>query len=143
MFEMLELIKWTVLLAGLSVMALIDWKKQKIYLLMVIVIGCVGLGIHIFLMDMTIADIFFGVLLGVIMLLLGYFTEEHIGYGDGFTFIMTGIYLGGRKNLTLLVISSVLAGFYALILLIIRKKNRQDRIAYIPFVLLGYIILMI
>ncbi len=143
MFEMLELIKLTVLLAGLSVIALIDWKKQKIYLPMVIVIGCVGLGIHIFLMDMTIADIFWGVLPGAIMLLLGYFTEERIGYGDGFTFIMTGIYLGGRNNLTLLVISSVLAGFYALILLIIRKKNRQDRIAYVPFVLLGYIILMI
>lgn len=143
MLKVLELVKPAVLFFSLAVAAFIDWKKKKVYLPMIIATGCAGVIIHIFMQDMTIMDIIVGVLPGIILLFLGYVTKESIGYGDGCIFIMTGVYLGGLGNLMLLVISSVLAGIYAIVILLMRKGSRNDSFAYVPFVLFAYVVLII
>ena len=143
MLKVLELVKLTVLFLGLGAASFIDWKTKKVYLPMIIAIAGAGMIIHIFMQDMTIMDIFVGVLPGIILLFLGYVTKESIGYGDGCIFIMTGVYLGGWKNLMLLGISSVFAGMYAIAILLMRKGSRKDSFAYVPFVLLAYVVLII
>ena len=143
MFQMLGVIRTVLLFVSLSVSAWIDWKKQKVYLSLVVITIMFGILLHIFLLDMTITDILFGGLIGGILLFLGCLTGEQIGYGDGCIFIMTGIYLGGLKNLMLFFIASLLAGGYAVFLLLIRKRTKKDCVAYVPFVLLAYIILII
>lgn len=140
MFEMLGMIKQIVLLFGLFFNAWNDEKKQEIHLLLTIIMGMCGCVFHILLFDIGSIEFFLGGLLGVGLLFLGYVTKEQIGYGDGCIFIMTGFFLGIWKNMQLLLVAFLLAGIYAVTILFFKRKCRYDRIPFVPFVLVAYVL---
>lgn len=63
--------------------------------------------------------------------------------GDGFLFLVTGIFLGGGKNMELLMISLLYAALFSLGLIVFGKVKgkagrKEKEIPFIPFVFLGY-----
>ena len=66
MFEVLELEKAVVLLAGLFISAWIDLKKEIIYVPLIVCMGIIGVICHIFLQENTIWNLMLGMLIGVI-----------------------------------------------------------------------------
>ena len=143
MFEVLELEKAVVLLAGLFISAWIDLKKEIIYVPLIVCMGIIGVICHIFLQENTIWNLMLGMLFGVILLLGGIWSGEKIGYGDGIVFIMTGIFLGFWGNMFLLMIASILAGVTCTGLLLTHKKCKGEQIVFVPFVFISYVILLI
>lgn len=143
MFEVLELEKAVVLLAGLFISAWIDLKREIIYVPLIVCMGIIGVICHIFLQENTIWNLMSGMLIGVILLLGGIWSGEKIGYGDGVIFIMTGIFLGFWGNMLLLVIASVLAGVTCTGLLLTHKKCKEEQIVFVPFIFISYVILLI
>lgn len=143
MFEVLELEKAVVLLAGLFISAWIDLKREIIYVPLIVCMGIIGVICHIFLQENTIWNLMFGMLIGVILLLGGIWSGEKIGYGDGVIFIMTGIFLGFWGNMLLLVIASILAGVTCTGLLLTHKKCKEEQIVFVPFIFISYVILLI
>ena len=67
-------------------------------------------------------------------------TGESLGYGDGLLFLVTGIYLGGWDNCSLLMTSLVLAFVFAIIQILVRKKSAKSEIPFVPFVLSAYVL---
>ena len=55
--------------------------------------------------------------------------------------MVTGIYLGIWKNMLLLLMSLVMAGVFAIFCLVLRMRDKNDRIALAPFVLAHRIML--
>ena len=143
MFEVLELEKAVVLLAGLFISAWIDLKREIIYVPLIVCMGIIGVICHIFLQENTIWNLMSGMLVGVILLLGGIWSGEKIGYGDGVIFIMTGIFLGFWGNMILLVIASILAGVTCTGLLLTHKKCKEEQIVFVPFIFISYVILLI
>lgn len=143
MFEVLELEKAVVLLAGLFISAWIDLKREIIYVPLIVCMGIIGVICHIFLQENTIWNLMSGMLIGVILLLGGIWSGEKIGYGDGVIFIMTGIFLGFWGNMLLLVIASILAGVTCTGLLLTHKKCKEEQIVFVPFIFISYVILLI
>ena len=75
------------------------------------------------------------------MLGIAKMTGESLGYGDGLLFLVTGIYLGGWDNCSLLMTSLVLAFVFAIIQILVRKKvqNQKFRLYHLYYPPMCYI----
>ncbi len=131
------------LLGLLGICGLEDIKIKRIRLVVVNAFAILGVILHILYQRISWIDMICGALLGVILLIIGYFTKEKIGYGDGLIFVATGIYLGFWNNLILLWLSTTLAGIYGLILMIFKKKKKDNEIPLVPFILGVYVLSLI
>lgn len=79
------------------------------------------------------------VAIGIILLLFGRWTGWSIGEGDGWFFVVAGIYLGFWANLALLFYGLLLCGFYCLGVVVwgwMYKLNvRKLKVPFLPFLL--------
>ena len=144
MWEMCEVISKVVLLWGLFWVAWEDYKTQLIKVGWLWLIGIAGVGFMLLRKEMMLEiGAFSGVLIGIVILVFAGISGESIGFGDGWLFVVTGTYLDFRENAVLLFGSMLLAGIFAMICLVLKRKNREDRIALAPFVLAGYVVFVL
>lgn len=135
-----------ILLTMLGVHAAEDIKTRRITLSFLLVFGLAGLAVQLYCRDMDFASIGLGTAVGIGILLLSILTRGSIGMGDGLVFCVTGIYLGGNRNLELLFVSLLYAGLFSLFLLVKGKgavKKRKKEIPFLPFVFLGYVTIVL
>lgn len=77
------------------------------------------------------------ILPGVLLLLIGFFSKEQIGYGDGICVMMSGMIFSLRMVWLAIMFSFALLILMSIFLLFIKKARRDLRIPYIPFLLVG------
>ena len=76
-----------------------------------------------------------GILPGAALLLLGFLTEKKVGYGDGLLLVIIGILEGGKAVLFTFCIGLFLQSVLAVVLVIIKKADKQTKIPFAPFLL--------
>lgn len=81
---------------------------------------------------------FFGALMGVLLLLVGRFTEEAIGYGDSWIILLIGIHVGIVRVIQVLFMGSVLASMVSVFFLWKRHWKRNSSLPFIPFLTTAY-----
>ena len=140
MLEMFEVIIKMTLLLGLFGIAWFDYRTKLIDARWLWIVGVAGL-VLLFSQNgvMAVRQIFAGVVPGALLLLFAWISGESVGFGDGWLFVVTGIFLGLQKNMLLLMGSLIMAGVFAIVCLVLRKRERNDRIALAPFVLVAYV----
>jgi leader peptidase (prepilin peptidase)/N-methyltransferase len=116
-----------------------DIRKKQIRLNPVLAFGILGILFHMLWSLQTIGSLLAGMAVGMALLILALLSGGRIGVGDGVLLIVTGIYLGLEGNLELLFLALLLSGLWALVLLLLNKKKRQDTIPFVPFLLAAYI----
>ena len=131
------------LLGLLGVCGIEDVKLKKIRLFVVNAFAILGVIFHLIYERISWLDMTLGALVGVVLLVISYFTKEKIGYGDGLLFVATGIYLGFWNNLVFLWLSTSIAGIYGLVMMLLKKKKRDSEIPLVPFMLAVYVIALI
>lgn len=119
-----------------------DIRKKQIRLNPVFAFGILGIIFHMLWRIQSIESLLLGMLVGVAMLFLSILTGGRIGAGDGVVLIVTGIYLGVERNLTLLLCGLLMCGIWAFVLIVLRKKSRKDTIPFIPFLLVAYVYIL-
>ncbi len=141
----MEMIGKAALLGMLGLYAAEDMRKHTISSVYLVFWGILGIGLHLYLEDVTAVSLLAGAAVGGGLLLLGFLTRERIGYGDGFVFIVTGLFLGGAANVQLLLTSLLYAAIFSLGILLFGKKRmgRNQEIPFIPFVFLGYLTMLL
>lgn len=140
MYKMLEVMLKVVLLIGLFFIARLDYQTKMIEQKWLLILGTLGLlGNLLIDYKVFLYQVLPGVLLGAMLLLFSYLSGEGIGFGDGWLFIVTGIFLGFWRNLALLGGSMFLAGIFSAVCFITKKKGKYDRVAFVPFVLAAYV----
>lgn len=132
-----------ILLVMLGMYTIEDIRKKTISIAFLPVFGLAGAGLHLFQRDIGIVSILMGVVVGAGMIGISFLTRESIGLGDGFIFLVTGVFLGGADNMELLLFSLLYAAVFSLGVLIVRKKKRKQEIPFIPFVFLGYLTMIV
>lgn len=80
-----------------------------------------------------------GAAFGVIMLLFCYFSKEAMGYADGIVICVCGIAFGLWKTLMMCFFGALYAGLFSAVLLVSHRAGRKSRIPFLPFLLLGYV----
>lgn len=84
-----------------------------------------------------------GLLIGVILLLIGRFCGGCIGTADGIMTAVIGGVIGYHDTLLLLMNAILAAAVFSIVLIVIKKAGRGTTIPFIPFLLLGYLIILI
>lgn len=135
-----------ILLGMLGVHAIEDLKRQGVTLPFLAIFGIAGACFQLYGQKMGALGMGSGIAVGVGLLLLSAMTAQSIGMGDGFLFCVTGVYLGGSKNLELLMMSLFYAALFALGIVLCQKRyktQRKRRIPFVPFVFLAHATLLL
>ena len=122
----------------LGINCITDLRRRQIYVSLGIAFSIGGILIHIG----TAADcwqILFGIVLGLILAFIAWITGEAIGYGDVVCIVSCSMWVQPAGMIISLTTGFFLSALVSLALLIIQKKDRHDRIPFVPFLLLGYI----
>lgn len=137
------MVQKVVLLGILGIAAWQDWRKKKVSAYLLVGSGFAGLLCYGCFRQITAAEMLLGAAVGVVVLFMGLITGEKIGYGDGAMVFVCGIFLGFAANLELLCIALFLVELAALFLIAVKRKGRRYQIPFIPFLLAGYLFLLI
>lgn len=120
-----------------------DLRYKKIQLLYgIIAIPFIFLGI-ILLDNKEITSRIFGLITGVIFYLFSVLSKEQLGKGDAILLTITGLSLGVWDNLCFIFISLLFTAIYSIIRIIIKGFRKKESIPLMPFLLLGYISLLL
>lgn len=156
MQEMFEMISQVILLLGLFYLAWTDFKTKLIKGKDLLILAGAGMIMKVlslfiqkeqsfleigkteFLINMPAA-----MLIGGALFLIAKFTREQIGVGDALVFLMTGVFLDFMQNLILLIGTLFLLGMVSLGWLVRRKKERNDSVAMVPFILAAYVLFVL
>lgn len=137
----------TILKIVMGVMLLIcgiqDALHKKI-LLWMIILGSILIGICIpFCSEVSLLDRCGGCMVGAAVILISLATKGKIGLADGILLCTTGLGLGFWGNLELFAMALLLAAIVSIVLLILRLADRKKSIPFVPFLLAGYLFLII
>lgn len=132
-----------VLLILLSICAIEDLKHKEVTVTYILLFGILGVLLHLFYPQGSVYSMLCGLLLGVAVMLISILTHGGIGLGDGILLTVTGVYLGGYQNLELFLIGICLAGVWSLGIILLKKKKRKDKIAFMPFLLMAYAFMLV
>ena len=83
-----------------------------------------------------------GMLPGAGLLLLGFLTEKKVGYGDGIVLIIMGILEGGQTVFLTFCVGLFLQSLFAVLLVILKKADKQTKIPFLPFLLAARILIL-
>ncbi len=133
----------TLILGFFSISAYQDYRKRKINVYFLLTGGIIGLLFHLYSMEFDIIEILFGMGIGIMILLYGFLLGGGVGLADGMILIVSGIFLGFEKNLEVFIAGLFLVGITSLFLSVIKKKGRTYRIPFAPFLLVGYLFVMV
>lgn len=115
-----------------------DLRYRELPLVVSGVGGVVGIAMSIY-QGREVEEIFLALLPGAVALFLGKITRQAIGYGDGVLITILGCYVPLEEVLFLCMFASVLAGIFALVLLIILRKKGTYEIPFVPFLFIAWV----
>ena len=121
-----------------------DVKEKKIsvtYLKIGALLSFLYLLWEIWNKNMRGKEVMLSLLPGVIFLLLSKLTKEKVGVGDGFVFLVIGICLGSSMTWMVCQLGLILSSVYSLLILLLKRGNRESQIAFIPFIWLAHFLL--
>ena len=132
-----------VLVLGLlGLCSLEDVKYRRLTVIYILMFGIAGVVLHLFTPVCSIYSMLWGMLLGIVLILISIATRGSLGMGDGILMVVTGVYLGGYGNLQLFLYGLLLSALCSLGLLVLKKKKKKDEIAFVPFLLLSYFFML-
>ena len=129
----------TILLIWLVILSIEDIKHKKVSLFFILVGGLLLFTFSIVVGELSIRDRMGGIMIGGIIILISYITGGQIGMGDGFILATIGLSYGFLMNLSLLIYGLILSSMVSVILLTFKKAKKKSTIPFIPFLLAGYL----
>lgn len=119
-----------------------DFRRKRVLVYPVLLFGIIGMLLHLYYRNISIGSLLAGCALGLGLLLLSYLTGQ-IGSGDALVLIVSGIYLGFWENTRLFFHGLIFCGIWSLLLLVLKRKRGRDEVAFIPFLFLAYLEMML
>mgnify|MGYP001024839549 CR=1 FL=1 len=121
-------------LLTLAVLAAEDIRKKELSVSRLVLSGASALLYLVFSGQFTLGELPGRIFPGAVLLLLAWLTGEGIGYGDGMTVLVLGLWTGGWFAACAAGTGIMLAGTFGGICLL---RNRRELIPFVPFLLLG------
>ena len=132
-----------ILLTFLFFAAWLDWKSGELPLYLPGAGAAAGAIVRFLAGSVQIPGFLLGFLPGLLLLALAFLTKQAVGYGDGAVFLAAGTFLGLEETVGLLVLSLLAAGAGGLVILLLKKGTKKEALPFVPFVLAGYVFLLV
>jgi len=121
----------------LSVVTWQDIKRRSISGKVFLVFGLAGILVNLYTRRPAFMWIT-GLLTGAVVLLFGRLSEEEIGYGDGLTLLVTGLFLDWKETMGLFLVALFLCGVFGMVLLGFGRVKRRAKLPFLPFLAAGF-----
>lgn len=150
--SMIELAFSLILLWGMGVLTVTDYKKKivpnKVMLIILILWAVITAGSLIISVDLTLAMLTQSAIGGAVgggMFLLSFLiTKGQMGAGDVKLAFLLGLYLGAPRVLMAALIGTVLCFLFSTTMVLLKKMKLKDTVPMVPFLAIGvWIILLI
>lgn len=116
-----------------------DLKSREVDAGKIIIFFLISLFLKMFCMGAPVSEIIKDIIPGVTVLLIGYFSKQEIGYGDGAVIVVLGIFLGFARVINILTGAFVCMLAASVTLVIIKRKMVNTPLPFIPCILVSYI----
>ena len=123
----------------LAVLSITDIHSRRIPVIVLISGNLAVLCYQIYIAKEDVFVLAGGIGVGLLFLLVSRVTREGMGYGDSWTILILGIYLGLWKLLEVLLAAFLLLWIAAIIFLSLNKISREYNLPFIPFLAAGYL----
>ena len=120
-----------------------DWKKKELTVINILLFVIGGMMLHLIFPVCSIYSILWGISLGAAVMAMSWASRGSIGMGDGILLMVTGVYLGGAANLELFLIGLLFSALWAMVLVVFCKKKGKEQIAFVPFLLVSYVTMLL
>lgn len=134
-------IPYVILLMYLAVEAGCDWKRKEVstkrWILMMMILPIASFFMPDYHYSLT------GMAPGIGLILLSIVTRGAVGLGDGMVLMVCGCILDIEAGTALFMTALLLTMPIALWKLIIQKKERSEELAFVPFLLAAYLIVLL
>lgn len=138
---MYEQLRYMMALFMLAYLAMQDIKRKEVSLLVLVISGCAALLFLAVGGYLTIIGIAGRILPGILMMTLSLTLKESIGYGDGATILVLGLWTSMNCSIRVTMVAIMLTGVYGMFLWI--GKRRKQRIPFVPFLLVAMEVFLI
>ena len=128
-----------VMIIGLGILSVIDIKNKKLPIWLIGVFAMVCFILRWF-GGVLVWDFLFGLLPGIVLLLLAIGSGEKIGIGDAFVVGILGIGYAIENVISILGISLFLISVWAIGLLIVKKANKKTELPFLPYLFVGHLV---
>lgn len=116
-----------------------DMIKRKFNIIIIMIGALLAMICIPFCNTVSLHERFYGLGIGLCVLLISKVTEGKIGLGDGFILCVTGLGLGFWRNLEIFGIALFFAAVTSIILLTTRLADCKKSIPFVPFIMIAYI----
>lgn len=127
----------------LSIHTITDLRYRKVSLIFCVIPAVLGIAMQVWLENTAVSSLFLSMIPGFLLVALGRLTNGSIGAGDGIVSVVTGLFIGVRGIVAVLMVSMFFSAIFSLVLICFRKAKRKDRIAFVPCLLAGYLVLIL
>ena len=86
--------------------------------------------------------ILYGMIPGILCLLVSKISGQALGYGDSILILLTGSSLGIQNCVGITIWAFLCSGLWALFLVGIKKADKKAEIPFVPFLMIGFVIQM-
>ena len=117
-----------------------DIRSRKFYVEPVAVITAILAVIRFIRQPYTGMDLLLGCIPGFITLVICLITGEAIGKGDAAVITGLGMIAGWEDTCVICMIGLLLCGMLGLLLIILKKSDRKTGLPFIPFLMMGVLI---
>ena len=135
------MIGWVLTFVFLTVYAWMDWKKQQVWWPLSLYFTAAGVLLHRIPGNGGMWECFAGIGLGIMLLAVAWTSGQAIGYGDGLAIGACGALVGIECAFEAFFIALLLAACRAGYLLIRRRVGRKERLPFLPYLLLAFVLL--
>lgn len=151
-FSITEIVLIVLLLIGMSVLVVTDYKKQLVpnVLIRTMIAFWVVIVFVTFILDVNegiqivLQGILGAAICGIVFLLCYFLSKKQLGAGDVKLAFILGLYMGAPIALNTFLFGTVLCCVYSLIQVLRKKLGWKDSVPMVPFFMIGlWIVLLI
>lgn len=119
--------------------SIVDIKRKKVHVSGAILLAVMGIIMLFVEQRFSVITFLMSESVGIILYMISVLTEEKLGRGDAIYVLALGTLLDIREMMLVCMISFCLASFVGILLLILKKVEKQHKLAYLPFLTAGYL----
>ena len=127
----------------LSVGTYYDMKNRELPRGFFLIFGALAMLLRLCLPYYSFVRGLAGGCVGVAFLVIGYFSKQAIGYGDGLGVIILGIFEGWKGMIAVVIVAFLLAAIYGSWEVFGLKKSYKEEFPFYPFLLAAYLVVLI
>ena len=135
-----KIIRMSLVLAVLIVCAVSDYRKKEIKLIFPVFLAIAAAAMFFLGRDIAVKSVIAGMAEGIVIMVLSQITQGRIGMGDGILLASTGLMLGWKDNLIMFFFACLLSACVSVLILTLKKGDRETKIPFVPFMVPGFLI---